>query len=103
MAAQAYAQNVKVDWDRATDFTRYNTYKWTKIPSPRTPTPGFEKLIYSVVRRTIGSQRPQEGRDRRTRSVRRLFDHARAAQETDRSGAGRRQFLMADREFLECA
>ena len=49
VAAHAYAQNVKVDWDRATDFTLYKTYKWTKIPSPRTPTPEIEKLIYSVV------------------------------------------------------
>jgi hypothetical protein len=49
MAAHAYAQNVKVHWDRATDFTRYHTYKWTKIPSPRTPTPEIEKLIYSAV------------------------------------------------------
>lgn len=48
-AVAAHAQKVKVDWDRATDFTRYNTYKWTKIPSPRTPTPEIEKLIYSVV------------------------------------------------------
>jgi Domain of unknown function (DUF4136) len=48
-AAAAHAQKVKVDWDRATDFTRFNTYKWTKIPSPRTPTPEIEKLIYSVV------------------------------------------------------
>ena len=48
-AVAAHAQNVKVHWDRATDFTRYKTYKWTKIPSPRTPTPEIEKLIYSVV------------------------------------------------------
>ena len=48
-AVGAHAQKVKVDWDRATDFARYNTYKWTKIPSPRTPTPEIEKLIYSVV------------------------------------------------------
>jgi hypothetical protein len=49
VAAQAYAQNVKVHWDRATDFARYNTYKWTKIPSPRTPTPEIEELIHSEV------------------------------------------------------
>src|SRR6476660_8838582 len=48
-AVAAHAQKVKVHWDRATDFTRYNTYKWTKIPSPRTPTPEIEKLIYDVV------------------------------------------------------
>src|SRR5437764_11212343 len=49
VAAHAYAQKVKVHWDRATDFTRYNTYKWTKIPSPRTPTPEVEQLIHSAV------------------------------------------------------
>src|SRR5437763_16430899 len=49
VAAHAYAQNVKVHWDRATDFMRYHTYKWTKTPRPRTPTPEIEKLIYSVV------------------------------------------------------
>jgi len=48
-AVAAHAQKVKVDWDRAADFTLYKTYKWTKIPSPRTPTPEIEKLIYSVV------------------------------------------------------
>jgi Domain of unknown function (DUF4136) len=48
-AVAAHAQNVKVHWDRATDFTRYKTYKWTKIPTPRTPTPEIEKLIYSDV------------------------------------------------------
>jgi hypothetical protein len=48
-AAAAHAQKVKVDWDRATDFARYKTYQWMKIPSPRTPTPEIEKLIYSDV------------------------------------------------------
>jgi hypothetical protein len=42
----APAQDVKVDWDRTTDFTPYKTYKWTKIPSPRTPTKEIEKLIH---------------------------------------------------------
>ena len=42
----ARAQKVKVDWDRATDFTPYKTYKWTKIPTPRTPTQEMEKLIH---------------------------------------------------------
>ena len=48
-ALAAHAQNVKVNWDRTTDFTRYKTYKWMKIPSPRTPTPEIEMLIYSAV------------------------------------------------------
>jgi hypothetical protein len=48
-AVTAHAQKVKVDWDRATDFTRYSTYQWTKIPSPRTPTPEIEKVIHSEV------------------------------------------------------
>ena len=48
-AVAAHAQKVKVDWDRMTDFTRYKTYKWMKIPSPRTPTPEIEQLIYSAV------------------------------------------------------
>jgi hypothetical protein len=47
-ASAARAQKVKVDWDRATDFTPYKTYKWTKIPTPRTPTPEMEKLIHDV-------------------------------------------------------
>jgi hypothetical protein len=47
-AGAARAQKVKVDWDRATDFTPYKTYKWSKIPSPRTPTPEMEKLIHDV-------------------------------------------------------
>jgi hypothetical protein len=45
-AGAARAQKVKVDWDRATDFTTYKTYKWTKIPTPRTPTQDMEKLIH---------------------------------------------------------
>jgi Domain of unknown function (DUF4136) len=49
VATPGYAQKVKVDWDRTTDFALYHTYKWTKIPSPRTPTPEIEKLIYSAV------------------------------------------------------
>jgi hypothetical protein len=49
VAGDASAQTVKVHWDRATDFTRYNTYKWTKIPSPRTPTPEIEQLIHYAV------------------------------------------------------
>jgi Domain of unknown function (DUF4136) len=48
-ALAAHAQNVKVNWDRTTDFTRYKTYKWMKVPSPRTPTPEMEMLIYSTV------------------------------------------------------
>jgi hypothetical protein len=48
-AVAANAQNVKVNWDRTTDFTRYKTYKWMKIPSPRTPTPEIEMLIYGAV------------------------------------------------------
>ncbi|MFL6354679.1 MAG: DUF4136 domain-containing protein [Bryobacteraceae bacterium] len=48
-AVTAHAQKVKVDWDRMTDFTRYKTYKWMKIPSPRTPTPEMQQLIYSDV------------------------------------------------------
>ena len=48
-AVAAHAQKVKVDWDRATDFARYSTYKWMKVPSPRTPAPEIEKLIYSEV------------------------------------------------------
>jgi hypothetical protein len=48
-AVTAHAQDVKVNWDRTTDFTRYKTYKWAKIPSPRTPTPEIEMLIYGTV------------------------------------------------------
>jgi len=43
------AQNVKVDWDRMTDFTPYKTYKWTKIPTPATPTDQIEMLIHGNV------------------------------------------------------
>src|SRR3954454_25035320 len=46
-AGAAHAQNVKVGWDRATDFTPYKTYKWAKIHSPRTPTSEMEKLIHN--------------------------------------------------------
>ena len=45
-AGAASAQDVKVDWDRATDFSLYKTYKWAKIPTPRTPTPAVENVIY---------------------------------------------------------
>ena len=45
-ASAARAQKVKVDWDRAIDFTPYKTYRWTKIPTPRTPTQEMEKLIH---------------------------------------------------------
>ncbi len=62
-AAHAYAQNVKVDWDRAADFTLYKTYKWTKIPSPRTPTPEIEKLIYSVVDAQLDAKRLKKVED----------------------------------------
>lgn len=48
-AAAAHAQDVKVNWDRTTDFTRYKTYQWMKIPSPRTPAPEIEALIYGAV------------------------------------------------------
>ena len=48
-AGAASAQKVKVDWDRATDFTPYKTYKWKVIPSPRTPTPEMEKQIHHSV------------------------------------------------------
>lgn len=47
-AGAASAQDVKVDWDRAADFALYKTYKWAKIPSPRTPAPAIEKLIQDV-------------------------------------------------------
>jgi hypothetical protein len=46
-AGAARAQKVKVDWDRATDFAPYKTYKWKAIPTPRTPTPEMEKQIHS--------------------------------------------------------
>jgi hypothetical protein len=101
-AVAAHAQDVKVNWDRTTDFTRYKTYQWMTIPSPRTPTPEIEALIYGAVDAQLEAQRPQEGRERRTRSVRRLRDHAQPAQGT--AGAtGRRENLMADGEFLERA
>lgn len=48
-AVGAHAQDVKVNWDRTTDFTPFKTYKWMKIPSPRTPTPEIEMLIHSAV------------------------------------------------------
>jgi Domain of unknown function (DUF4136) len=48
-AGAIHAQNVKVDWDRMTDFTPYKTYKWTKIPTPRTPTDQIEMLIHVQV------------------------------------------------------
>jgi hypothetical protein len=55
-AGAANAQKVKVDWDRMTDFTPYKTYKWTKIPSPRTPTPEMEKLILSMTDTQLGAR-----------------------------------------------
>src|SRR5689334_20557663 len=55
-AVAAHAQKVKVDWDRMTDFTRYKTYKWMKIPSPRTPIPEIEQLIYSTVDAQLGAK-----------------------------------------------
>jgi len=51
-----HAQKVKVDWDRITDFTPYKTYKWTKIPSPRTPTPEMEKLIHESTNAQLGAR-----------------------------------------------
>ena len=48
-AGTAHAQKVKVDWDRATDFTPYKTYMWKIIPTPRTPTPEMEKQIHASV------------------------------------------------------
>src|SRR5947209_3620883 len=45
-ASAARGRKVRVDWDRATDFTPYKTYRWTKIPTPRTPTQEMEKLIH---------------------------------------------------------
>jgi len=51
-----HAQKVKVDWDRMTDFTPYKTYKWTKIPSPRTPTPEMEKLIHESTDAQLGAR-----------------------------------------------
>src|SRR3954465_4241815 len=45
-ASAARGQKVRGDWDRATDFTPYKTYRWTKIPTPRTPTQEMEKLIH---------------------------------------------------------
>jgi len=53
-AMAAHAQKVKVDWDRMADFTPYKTYQWMKIPSPRTPMPEIEKLIYSAVDAQLG-------------------------------------------------
>jgi hypothetical protein len=48
-AGAAHAQKVKVDWDRATDFTPYKTYMWKIIPTPRTPTPEMEMQIHTSV------------------------------------------------------
>lgn len=55
-AVAAHAQKVKVDWDRMADFGRYKTYKWMKLPSPRTPTPEIEKLIHSNVDTQLGAK-----------------------------------------------
>jgi hypothetical protein len=41
-----HAQKVNVDWDRTTDFSPYKTYKWEKIPTPRTPSSEMENLIH---------------------------------------------------------
>ena len=46
--AALYAQKVNVEWDRTTDFTPYKTYKWEKIPTPRTPSPEMENLIQEM-------------------------------------------------------
>jgi hypothetical protein len=47
-AGAALAQNVKVDWDRVTDFAPYKTYQWKKIPTPKTPTQEIERLIHQA-------------------------------------------------------
>ena len=43
-----HAQKVNVEWDRTTDFSPYKTYKWEKIPSPRTPSSEMENLIHEM-------------------------------------------------------
>jgi hypothetical protein len=55
-AGTVHAQNVKVDWDRLTDFAPYKTYQWKKIPTPRTPTPEIEKLIQQAADVQLGAK-----------------------------------------------
>jgi hypothetical protein len=43
-----HAQKVKVEWDRTTDFSPYKTFKWEKIPTPRTPSSEMENLIHQI-------------------------------------------------------
>jgi hypothetical protein len=51
-----YAQKVNVDWDRTTDFSPYKTYKWEKIPTPRTPSPEMENLIHQLTDIQLGAK-----------------------------------------------
>ena len=93
---------MKVNWDRATDFTRYKTYKWTKIPSSRTPTPEIEKLIYSLVDAQLDAKRLKKVENGEpdlyvgySITLGQPKGQTAAAPVADSS--------MADREFLECA
>jgi hypothetical protein len=37
MAGVAFAQDVKTDYDHATDFSKYKTFMWIKEPKPQNP------------------------------------------------------------------
>ena len=54
--AALYAQKVNVEWDRTTDFTPYKTYKWEKIPTPRTPSSEMENLIHEMTDGQLGAK-----------------------------------------------
>ena len=56
LAGAVHSQNVKVDWDRAADFSPYKTYKWTDIPSPRTPSKEMAQLIRDVTDVQLGAR-----------------------------------------------
>ena len=51
-----HAQKVNVEWDRTTDFSPYKTYKWQKIPTPRTPSPEMENLIHQMTDVQLGAK-----------------------------------------------
>ena len=100
-AGAARAQKVKVDWDRATDFSPYKTYKWTKIHTPRTPTQEMEKLIQNSTDVQLAARGLKKVENSEADRLRRLLDHARPAEEAGLHGAHQRWLLVADWGFLE--
>jgi hypothetical protein len=49
MAASMFAQDVRYNFDKATDFSKFKTYKWVPIKDAQTTNPLAEKQIMSSV------------------------------------------------------